>query len=61
MGNLTFDMATVRHKRWDPCLLYRTSLIWYLHELSDKAQTFLLQNDWFLNERAPCVHWESNF
>ncbi len=23
-----FHMATVSHKRWDPCLLYRTSLNW---------------------------------
>ncbi len=26
-GPTMFHMATVRHKRWDPCLLYRTSLI----------------------------------
>ncbi len=25
-GPTMFHMATVRHKRWDPCLLYRTSL-----------------------------------
>ncbi len=27
-GPTMFLMATVRHKRWDPCLLYRTSLKW---------------------------------
>ena len=26
-GPTMFHMATVSHKRWDPCILYRTSLI----------------------------------
>ncbi len=25
-GPIMFHMATVSHQRWDPCLLYRTSL-----------------------------------
>ncbi len=42
-GPTMFHMATVSHKRWDPCLLYRTSLMLlviksmygYLEGLSD--------------------------
>ena len=35
-----FHMATVSHKRWDPCLLYRTSLN---HLLNSKVKK--LEND----------------
>ncbi len=39
-GPTMFHMATVRHKRWDPCLLYRTSLSYIGCNCLDFALTF---------------------
>ena len=40
LSNGWSNMATVRHKRWDPCLLYRTSLSYIGCNCLDFALTF---------------------
>ncbi len=44
VGLTMFYMATVNHKRWDPCLLYRTSLNYRVpisHNIKEGGRYFL--------------------